>query len=156
MTERPLKHLTGFAQANGSVAVVDELLLPYDTRKKSRFKARARSGVSWAVLLPRGQTLRHGTLLKSEAGELVRVLAAGETLSHVTGKDPWALARGAYHLGNRHMPLQLGKGWLRYQHDHVLDDMVRGLGLEVEIIEAGFEPEDGAYSGSGHGHDHQR
>ncbi len=155
MTETPLKRLTAFADARVSGAVDDELLLPYDTRKKSRFKAEARSGALWAVMLPRGQTLRHGTLLKSETGELVRVVAADETLSQVTGKDPWALARGAYHLGNRHMPLQLGEGWLRYQHDHVLDDMVRGLGLEVETIEAGFEPEDGAYAAPvGHGHHH--
>lgn len=156
MTDTPLKRLVAFAGDIEPATVVDKLLLPYDTRKKSRFKTLACSGVWWAVMLPRGQTLRHGTLLKSEDGELVRVLAAEETLSQVTGKDPWALARGAYHLGNRHVPLQLGEGWLRYQHDHVLDDMVRGLGgLAVETVEAGFEPEDGAYAAAArHGHHH--
>ena len=68
--------------------------------------------------------------------------------------DPWSLARAAYHLGNRHVALQVGSGWLRYLHDHVLDDMVRGLGFEVVVEEAPFEPEAGAYGGHGHSHSH--
>lgn len=153
MIDAPLRRLTAFADQTQPGAIEDELLLPYDTRKKSRFKAQARSGQSWAVMLPRGHILRGGTVLQSEDGARVRVLAAEELISQAHGADPWILARAAYHLGNRHVPVQLGEGWLRYQHDHVLDAMVRGLGLEVETLNQAFEPEDGAYAG-GHGHHH--
>lgn len=139
-----------------------ELVLSYDERKKSRFKARTSNGEELGVLLPRGRVLRGGDLLADEAGGLVRIVAAPESLSRVGGGDPRSLARAAYHLGNRHIPLQVGDGWLSYQHDHVLDDMVRGLGLQVVTIDAAFEPEEGAYSahaqgaghGNGEGHNH--
>jgi urease accessory protein len=70
----------------------------------------------------------------------------------VRAGDPWQLARASYHLGNRHVALQIGQGWLRYQHDYVLDDMVRGLGLDVTVEEAPFEPEGGAYGATPHTH----
>jgi urease accessory protein len=72
----------------------------------------------------------------------------------VTSEDAWQLARASYHLGNRHVALQIGRGWVRYQHDHVLDDMVRGLGLTVTIEQAPFEPEAGAYGGAHTHHAH--
>lgn len=108
------------------------------------------------VLLPRGIALRDGDSLASEDGHLVRVVAAAETLSRVDCADPLALARAAYHLGNRHVPLCIEPGRLYYQHDHVLDDLVRGLGLAVRCEEHPFEPEPGAYQGQGptHGHGH--
>ena len=84
---------------------------------------------------------------------VIGIEAASEDVSTVHHEDPVMLARAAYHLGNRHVPLQVGDGWLRYQHDHVLDDMVRGLGLAVKTETAPFEPEAGAYGG-GHGHSH--
>jgi len=84
----------------------------------------------------------------------VQVLAAPERVSTVRCADPLLLARAAYHLGNRHVPLQIEAGFLRYQHDHVLDEMVRGLGLEVLIEQAPFEPEAGAYQSAPHGHAH--
>ena len=71
--------------------------------------------------------------------------AAAQTLSLVRAADPVALARAAYHLGNRHVPVQVGAGWLAYEHDHVLDDMVEELGLAVETRVAPFEPEAGGY-----------
>ena len=107
-----------------------------------------------AIRLPRGEVLRGGDRLCSPEGLIVEVCAADETLSHVSSADPFALARAAYHLGNRHVPVQVGQGWLRYQHDHVLDHMVQGLGLEVSCLSAPFEPESGAYAGHHHGHAH--
>ena len=82
------------------------------------------------------------------------IRAAAETVSEVRCNDPLQLARACYHLGNRHVPLQIEAGLLRYQHDHVLNEMVQGLGLEVSVRQAPFEPEPGAYGGSTHGHSH--
>ena len=84
------------------------------------------------------------------------VIASAETVSKVTCDQPLLLLKAAYHLGNRHVPLQVTEHWLRYQHDHVLDDMVRGLGLQVSVEQAPFQPESGAYHrhGAGHSHNH--
>jgi urease accessory protein len=137
-------------------APADALLeLPYETRCRSRFRATLSTGEEAGVLLERGQVLRHGERLEASDGRQVEVRAAPETVSTVRSGEAQRLLRAAYHLGNRHVALQLGEGWLRYLHDHVLDDMVRGLGLAVEVGAAPFEPEAGAYageSGAGHGH----
>jgi urease accessory protein len=121
------------------------LLLPFELRSRSRFRARLTSGEEVGVLLPRGQILRDGDLLLAADGRVVEVKAAAETVSTVRSADAHLLARAAYHLGNRHVALQIGSGWLRYGHDHVLDDMARGLGAEVIVEQAPFEPESGAY-----------
>lgn len=131
----------------------DVLSLPYDERKKSRLRARAESGREVAIVLERGSTLRNGDLLAAEGGEILLVRAAAESVSDVTSADAVLLAKAAYHLGNRHVPLQIERGALRYQHDHVLDDMVGALGLLVTPRTAAFEPEGGAYAG-GHSHSH--
>jgi urease accessory protein len=133
---------------------ISELVLPYDTRKKSRFKAETTSGETLGVMLPRGQVLRGGDVLADADGARVHIVAAMEPVSWVQGGTPQTLARAAYHLGNRHMPLQVGENWLCYQHDHVLDDMVRGLGLQVTTVEAAFEPEEGAYAAHSQAHAH--
>jgi urease accessory protein len=130
------------------------LSLPIDARIKSRLKVTLDDGRTAGLFLPRGQVLRGGDLLQSTEGLLVRVLAAAETVSTVHSGDALALARACYHLGNRHVPLQITASWVRYQHDHVLDDMVRGLELTVTVEQAPFEPEAGAYKGAGHGHSH--
>ena len=128
--------------------------LPFDTRQKSRFRAQLDSGEEIGVILPRGTVLREGDCLGNENGELqVRVRAADEAVSTVRVDDGLLLARAAYHLGNRHVPLQITANYLRYQHDHVLDDMLKQMGLDVVCEQAPFEPEAGAYSG-GHGHHH--
>jgi urease accessory protein len=130
------------------------LSLPYDERKKSRLRARAESGREVAIVLERGSMLRDGDLLAADGGEIVVVRAAEESVSDVSSADALLLTRAAYHLGNRHVPLQLELGGLRYQHDHVLDQMVRALGLEVVPRMAAFEPESGAYArGHVHGSD---
>ena len=131
------------------------LTLPFEQRQKSRLRTRLDSGAEVGLFLPRGTVLRHGDRLRAADGRVVEVRAAPETVSTSRTDDPLLLARAAYHLGNRHVALQLGPGWLRYLHDHVLDGMVRELGLEVICEQAPFEPEAGAYGGGHHhGHDH--
>ncbi len=131
------------------------MVLPFDLRSRSRFRTKLSSGEDVGVVLERGQILRDGDLLLADDGRVVEVGAARELVTTVRADDPGRLARAAYHLGNRHVALQIGDGWLRYGHDHVLDDMARGLGVHVTVEEAPFEPEAGAYHGSaGHGHGH--
>lgn len=137
----------------------DRLTLPFDLRQKSRLRARLDSGVEVSIVLKRGGVLRSGDLLKAKDGTVVEVRAAAESVSTARCRDNLTLARGAYHLGNRHVPLQIGEGFLRYQHDHVLDNMIRQLGFEIVAEHAEFEPEAGAYGGGhghsrGHGHSH--
>lgn len=132
------------------------LTLPLDKRIRSRQRVVLDDGTEAGVFLERGQVLHDGDLLSGADGAtIVRVRAASERVSEVRCENPLLLARACYHLGNRHMPLQIGNGMLRYQHDHVLDDMLRGLGLEPVFVEAPFEPEPGAYGGSAQGHAHQ-
>lgn len=128
--------------------------LPIDQRIKSRLKITLDNGAEAGFFLPRGQVLRGGDLLESVDGMVILVVAAAETVSTVHSDDAHALARVCYHLGNRHVPLQIAATWARYQHDHVLDDMVKGLGLEVLVEQAPFEPEAGAYQSSSHSHSH--
>ncbi len=135
----------------GTEPATATLTLTFDRRQKSRFRSRLDNGNEVAITLERGTALRQGDLLRTTEGQVVRVVAAPETLSVARSTDPLTLCRAAYHLGNRHMPLQIGSTELCYQHDHVLDDMVRQLGLDVAVEERPFEPESGAY-GSGHAH----
>ena len=141
-------------KVEGVSEITDTLTLPYDMRQKSRQRVELDSGREAAVLLPHGSRLFEGDRLRTSEGELVQVRAAPERLSTVRTDDPVRLARACYHLGNRHVSLQIGAGWLRYQPDHVLDDMVRGLGLGVLREQVSFEPERGAYHGHGPGPSH--
>lgn len=131
--------------------------LPYDLRKKSRLRTVSRCGRDVGFQLERGSELLHGQRLVADSGEVVEIIASLETVSTVTANSPLLLLKAAYHLGNRHMPLQITEHWLRYQHDHVLDAMVVGLGLNVAVEKAPFQPESGAYhrhgEGTGHSHD---
>lgn len=128
-----------------------QLELPFEDRQRSRLRVQLRSGEPAALLLPRGTVLRGGDLLQTTCGRSVRVVAAAEWVSVAASADPLLLTRAAYHLGNRHVPVEVTAEALCYLHDHVLDDMVRGLGLRVHRAEAPFEPEGGAYAGR---HDH--
>lgn len=98
--------------------------------------------------------LKRGDILLSEEGDVVTIEAAKEQVSTVYSDDPLLLARVCYHLGNRHVPLQIEAGWCRYFHDHVLDDMARGLGATVVVGLEKYQPEPGAYGGSSGGHHH--
>jgi len=146
--------LEAFEWVKESSAIDDEVVVTYEERKKSRHKLTTRNGVELGWFLDRGHVLADGECLRCSDGKIIRVTAAEEAVSEVHSRDALLLTRVAYHLGNRHVPLQIGEGFLRYQHDHVLDDMVEGLGLPVESCKRPFHPENGAYHGSGGHHAH--
>ena len=129
------------------------LVLGKDQREKSRLKVILQDGREAGLFFEKGTSFKDGDYIISDDGKtMVEIKAADETVSTVTCSDPLLLAKACYHLGNRHVPLQINATTLHYQHDHVLDEMVRGLGLVVTCEEAPFEPESGAYSGGGHQH----
>lgn len=131
------------------------LTLPIDVRVKSRIKVTLNDGREAGLLLPRGLLLRGGDVLSNEDGsEFVQIIAADEGVSVVHCDDPFTLAKACYHLGNRHVPLQIMPGELRYHHDHVLDEMLHLFDLEVTFARLPFEPEAGAYASEGHSHSH--
>ena len=138
--------------------LVGEIDLAFEWRQKSRMRTAiargARAGEAVGFDLPRGTVLRDGDLICTDSGEALRIHAAPEELIHITASSAIALARIAYHLGNRHVPVQVGEGWLRLQYDHVLEGMVRGLGGVIDMVDENFDPEGGAYSGSVHAHSH--
>jgi urease accessory protein len=148
-----MRHFTRRYQGDAAATLV--LCLPLDRRRRSRLRARLEGGDEVGILLPHGSILRHADELLGEDGSILRIEAAPERVSVVTTRDGLALARVAYHLGNRHVPVEIGDGFLRYQHDHVLDDMVRALGLEVGEGEVAFEPEVGPYAYGHHGERHE-
>ena len=129
----------------------EELVLPFELRQKSRLRTRLASGEEMGLFLERGTVLRGGDYLKSNDGRVILVVAAAEKVLKVSCATPQDLTRAAYHLGNRHVPVEVGNGWLRLGADHVLADMLHGLGAKVVEEIASFEPEAGAYGG---GHQH--
>jgi urease accessory protein len=133
--------------------VDDRLVAPFDLRQKSRARVILASGSEAGLFLPRGTVLRDGDCLRTRCGRVVRVEAAPEHVLTVRADGAAALLRAAYHLGNRHVPLQIGPDWLRLAFDPVLRNMLVGLGVEVVEEQAPFEPEAGAYH-AGHGHHH--
>lgn len=131
--------------------------LDWDTRQKSRFDATDSSGRAIGVVLPRGTVLRGGDVLVVDDGSLVRVQAMAQPVLRVTvaaGGDPRTLARAAYHLGNRHVPLEVRGDHLQLEPDHVLAELLRRMRFAVEEIEAPFEPEGGAYDVAANAHAH--
>src|SRR5688572_17072891 len=111
-----------------------ELVLPFELRQKSRLRTRLASGEEAGLFLERGAVLRGGDCLLGSDGRIVLVVAAEEDLMHAACPGPCALARAAYHLGNRHVAVEIGDGWLRLQHDEVLAQMLRGLGATVHAL----------------------
>lgn len=135
--------------------VTATLTLPIDIRVKSRAKVQLNDGREAGLMLPRGLLLRGGDCLSTEDGtEIVEIIAASEAVSVVCCADPFLLAKACYHLGNRHVPLQILPDELRYHHDHVLDAMLRQFRLQVTFAHLPFEPEAGAYASESHGHHH--
>ncbi|WP_428623759.1 urease accessory protein UreE [Sedimenticola sp.] len=152
-------------KTSGIAAIDTTLTLPLQSRIKCRLRVTLDNGRDAGLFLPRGTTLKSGDLLRDDSGYTVQVKAADETVSCAHSDDPHLLARACYHLGNRHVPLQIEVDRVSYLHDHVLDEMLQGLGLAVTVQAAPFEPEPGAYGGSaekghqhtpgaGHGHHH--
>jgi urease accessory protein UreE len=137
-------------------AVDGELVLTFDQRERTRLRARLASGEEAALFMVRGTVLRHGDLLRGDDGRVVRVLAAPEPTLLIRCEGPAALARCAYHLGNRHTQAEIGLGFLRIRADPVLREMVAGLGAQVQEELAPFQPEPGAYAGGGHHHHGER
>jgi urease accessory protein len=129
------------------------LTLPYDARCKSRLAATLDTGEEVGVVLPRGTVLRDGDMLVADDGGLVRVIAAAESVLLVRAPDRLTLTRAAYHLGNRHTPVEVGADELKLEADPVLEDMLKRLGAQVERATLPFQPEAGAYGG-GHRHGH--
>lgn len=157
------------AQARGLAPVLVRraatVELDWDVRQKSRFDATDSSGRHIGVFLPRGAVVRGGDVLVCEDGSLVRVLAAAQPVLRITHctehGTPFDLLRAAYHLGNRHVPIELKPDHLKIEPDHVLADMLRQMHLIVAEANEAFEPESGAYAaqgghahGHGHNHDH--
>ena len=131
------------------------LKLPFELRQKSRLKVTLEDGRQAGLFLERGDVLRGGDCLLAEDNSIIQVQADDETVSLVQCNDSLLLARACYHLGNRHVPLQIENHALSYLHDHVLYDMLKQLGLNVSITQASFEPESGAYGhNNSHSHSH--
>lgn len=124
---------------------VATLTLPFEQRIKSRLRVQLDNGIDAGIFLSRGVVLRDGDLLHSENGYCVRIKAALEDVSTAHSDSPRLISLACYHLGNRHVALEISDNRVRYQADHVLDQMVRGLGLHVKNELAPFEPEAGAY-----------
>lgn len=136
--EHVISQEAGPHEAQGSLS------LPSALRERSRQRVVLASGQEAGILLPRGTILRHGDLLRSNGGYVVRVEAAQEPLSVARFRNQQDMARACLHLGNRHVPLEIGADWVQYLRDTVLDDMLRGLGFAVEHRLGPFQPEPGA------------
>lgn len=139
------------------------VMLDWDVRQKSRFETTDSMERQVGVFLPRGTLVRGGDVLVAEDGSLIRVIAAPQpvlVITHCTEHgSPFDLLRAAYHLGNRHVPIELKPNHLKIEPDHVLADMLRSMHLIVQEQLTTFEPEGGAYGaqashGHGHNHDH--
>ena len=145
------------------------ITLDWDTRQKSRFDATDSAGRQLGIFLPRGTVARGGDMLVAEDGSLVPVVAAPQDVLRITActehGSTFDLTRAAYHLGNRHVPIELQPDHLKIEPDHVLADMLRAMHMTVVAVSEPFEPESGAYgdhgghahgghSNGGHGHDH--
>lgn len=138
-------------QMNTENTVTLTLCLTMLERTKSRLKITLNDGSDAGLFLPRGTVLKEHDIVESDNGIQAKITAVEETVSTVHSDDLLLLAKACYHLGNRHVPLQVEAGWCRYLHDHVLDDMVQRLGLIVKVEQAKYQPEPGAYGGSSAG-----
>jgi urease accessory protein len=137
------------------------ITLDWDVRQKSRFESTDSAGRQVGVFLQRGQVVRGGDVLVGEDGSLLKVLAAPQAVLRITHcrehGTPFDLTRAAYHLGNRHVPIELQPDHLKIEPDHVLADMLRAMHMTVVAVSEAFEPESGAYGdhgGHSHGHAH--
>jgi urease accessory protein len=139
--------------AGGGHAAADEVLLDFDGRFRRRHVLRTEQGEEVLLDLPAAVRLRDGDALQLDAGAPIRVRAKAERLTRICADDPLLLLRLTWHLGNRHLPVQILNDRLLVREDHVIADMARGLGARAETIEAPFDPEPGAYAG-GHHHHH--
>jgi urease accessory protein len=133
-------------------APADTVVLDFDDRHRRRMAMRGTRGLEFLLDLEHATVLRGGDALVLDDNRLIEVVAAPEPLAEIRGNDPQHLVRVAWHLGNRHLPMQITARGLRIRRDHVIEAMVKGLGARVIEIEAPFDPEGGAYAGGGQVH----
>ncbi len=132
----------------------DSVTLDLHQRVKCRIKVVTDGGESIGIFMQRGTVLKNSDLMADKDGYVIKVIAASEKLSSIYSKDYLQLLKASYHLGNRHVELQINKGSLHYKHDHVLDDMIKSLGFDVVIEFLPFQPENGAYHTHKEGKNH--
>ncbi len=147
------------AQGAGANACADTVLLDSTERHRRRATMTCVRGLEFLLDLPEAIMLRSGDAIMLDDGRLVEVLGRPEPLAEIRVRDPRELANVAWHLGNRHLPVQIFETKIRIRRDHVIEEMVRGLGAKIALIEAAFDPEGGAYAvapahAHDHGHDH--
>ena len=139
---------------NWSHVASDTVVLDFDLRHRRRITMRGKNGIEFLLDLPDTTALRDGDGIVLDDGRIVEVRAADEPLAEITAADACQLVRLAWHLGNRHTDVQVVGDRLRIRRDHVLEDMLRGIGARLTRIEAPFDPEHGAYGHGRHRHDH--
>ena len=142
-------------RASAKGAVAGRVLLDFDARYRRRCSMETECGLRFLLDLERATHLRGGDALILEDGRRIAVIAAPEPLAKLRAENAEQLARIAWHLGNRHLPLMVHAGRIYIRRDHVIEAMVRGLGASVEHVEAPFDPEDGAYASTADGHRHE-
>jgi urease accessory protein len=148
------KRLHGTSVAQALIRNAPKAELTFEYRRRSRQRLRLDNGEEVALVLNQGTVLHHGDVLVADDGQLIVVHAAAESVLRVMANTPLALARAAYHLGNRHVPVEISAHELKLEYDAVLQDMLNRLdGLAIERANMRFEPESGAYGG-GHKHGH--
>ena len=131
-----------------------QVLVDFDRRHRRRIVLTTAAGAELLVDLPQAARLRHGDGLLLDGGGVIQVLARPEPLLGIHAHDAASLVRIAWHLGNRHLPVQMLGSHIRIRADHVIADMVRGLGGHVQDLEAPFDPEPGAYTPTPSHHHH--
>jgi urease accessory protein len=151
-----MKRVTAIRQAGewDAAAARDFIVLDAQDRHRRRVVFVGEQGATYLLDLPRPAQLRDGDALEIEDGALVRVIGKPEPLIEITSASAHELARLAWHIGNRHTEVQIVGDGLRIRRDHVLEEMLRGLGATLTCIDAVFDPEHGAYAQGGHGHGH--
>jgi urease accessory protein len=141
-------------------AAADTVVLDHDARHRRRVAMHGQGGLEFLLDLPQATALKDGDGLLLDDGRIVAVRAAPEPLCEVTGRDGGHLLRLAWHIGNRHLPAELAGDRILIRRDHVIEEMLRGLGARVTHVERAFDPEGGAYAGGqahhDHGHHHER
>jgi len=134
--------------------VADTVVLDHEERRRRRGVVKTVGGLEFLVDLADAPALRAGDGYLLEDGRLIEIVAAPEELLELRGRDPLHMTRLAYHLGNRHLECEISARHIRIRRDHVIAEMLKGLGAKVVEIEAPFHPEGGAYHQGGHSHDH--
>lgn len=137
-----------------SGTAADRVILDHDQRHRRRMAITGASGLKFLLDLGAAMPIRHGDGLQLEDGRVIEVIAAPEPLAEIAAGSPPELARIAWHLGNRHLPAEIGADRILIRDDHVIVDMLKGLGAQVRAVKAPFDPEGGAYGQQNHDHSH--